>query len=56
VHREAERRAKHEVEHEREDVGDEYERLEGNGKVPMEPEATFMQVLNNLVVNQQAMT
>jgi hypothetical protein len=37
-------------------MGDRYERLEGSGKAPMDPEATFMQVLNNLVISQQAMT
>jgi hypothetical protein len=37
-------------------MGDRYERPEGSGKAPMDPEATFMQVLNNLVVSQQAMT
>jgi hypothetical protein len=33
-------------------LGDIYERPEGSGKAPMEPEATFMQVLNNMVVCQ----
>jgi hypothetical protein len=33
--------------------GDRYERLEGTSKAPMDPEATFMQVLSNLVVSQQ---
>jgi hypothetical protein len=57
AHREAERRAEHEEEREAERMlGDRYERLEGSGKVPMEPKAAFMQVLNNLVVSQQAMT
>jgi hypothetical protein len=37
-------------------LGDRYERPEGSGKTPMDPEVTFMQVLNNLVVSQQAMT
>jgi hypothetical protein len=36
--------------------GDRYERPEGTGKAPMDPEAAFMQVLNNLVVSQQTMT
>jgi hypothetical protein len=53
AHREAERRAEREAERM---MGDRYERPEGSGKAPMEPEATFMQVLNNLVVSQQAMT
>jgi hypothetical protein len=37
-------------------LGERYERLEGSGKALMDPEATFMQVLDNLVVSQQAMT
>jgi hypothetical protein len=37
-------------------LGDRYERPEGSGKAPMDPDATFMQVLDNLVVSQQAMT
>jgi hypothetical protein len=37
-------------------MGDRYERPKGSGKTPMYPEATFMQVLNNLVISQQAMT
>jgi hypothetical protein len=32
-------------------LGDIYERLEGNGKAPMEPEATFMQVINDMVAS-----
>jgi hypothetical protein len=37
-------------------LGDRYERPEGSGKSPMDPDAAFMQVLDNLVVSQQAMT
>jgi hypothetical protein len=37
-------------------LGDRYERPEGSGKAHMDPEATFMQVLDNLVVIQLAMT
>jgi hypothetical protein len=37
-------------------LGDRYERLEGSCKAPMDPKATFMLVLDNLVVSQQAMT
>jgi hypothetical protein len=37
-------------------MGDIYERIEGSGKAPMDPEASFMQVLNNLVISQQDMT
>jgi hypothetical protein len=57
AHREAKRRAEHEADREVERMlGDKYERLEGSDKAPMDPEAAFMQVLSNLVVNQQAMT
>jgi hypothetical protein len=57
AHREAKRRAEHEPEREAERIlGDRYERLQGSDKAPMELEATFMQVLSNLVVSQQAMT
>jgi hypothetical protein len=57
AHREAERKAEHEEEREVERMmRHRYERPQGSGKAPMEPEATFMQVLSNLVVSQQAMT
>jgi hypothetical protein len=57
AHREAKRRAEREAKHEaKRMLGDRYERPEGSGKAPMEPKAAFMQVLNNLVVSQQAMT
>jgi hypothetical protein len=57
VHMEAKRREEREAEHEAERMlGDRYERPEGSGKAPMELEAAFMKVLNNLVVSQQAMT
>jgi hypothetical protein len=53
VHREAKRRVEYEVKREAERImGDRYERPEGSGKAPMDPEATLMQVLNNLVVSQ----
>jgi hypothetical protein len=57
AHREAERRVEHEAEHEVDHeaemmLSDKYERAEGSGKAPMEPEASFMQVLNNMVVSQ----
>jgi hypothetical protein len=53
AHREAERRAEHEAKREAESMlGDKYERPEGNGKAPMEPEASFIQVLSNPVVSQ----
>jgi hypothetical protein len=54
---EAERRAEREAEIEAERrMGDRYERPKGSGKAPMDPKAAFMQVLNNLVISQQAMT
>jgi hypothetical protein len=53
AHREAERRVEHEEERM---MGDRYERPKGSGKAPMDPKEAFMQVLNNLVVSQQAMT
>jgi hypothetical protein len=57
AHREAERRAEHEAEREAERMmGDRYERPEGSGKAPMDPDAAFMQVISNLVISQQAMT
>jgi hypothetical protein len=57
VHREAKRRAKHEPEHEtKRMMGGAYERQEVSGKTPMDSNVTFMRVINNLVVSQQAMT
>jgi hypothetical protein len=53
VHREAKRRAEHEAEHEAQRMmGDKYERPEGSGKAPMDPDAAFMQVISNLVISQ----
>jgi hypothetical protein len=37
-------------------LGDRYERPEGSGRSPMDPDVAFMQVLDNPVVSQQAMT
>jgi hypothetical protein len=53
AHREVERRAEHEAERM---MGDKYEKPEGSGKAPVDPDATFMQVIGNLVINQHAMT
>jgi hypothetical protein len=53
AHREAERREEREAERM---MGDRYERPEGSGKASVDPDATFMQVINNLVISQQAMT
>jgi hypothetical protein len=55
--RHAERRAEREAEREAERMlGDIYERPEGNGKAPMEPEAAFMQVISDMLVSQQTMS
>jgi hypothetical protein len=57
AHREAERRVEHEAEREAERMmGDKYERPEGSGKALMDPYATFMQVISNLMIIKQAMT
>jgi hypothetical protein len=53
AHRAAERKVEHEVERM---MGDMYGRLEGSGKSPMDPDATFMHVISNLVISQQAIT
>jgi hypothetical protein len=51
--REAEKRAEREAEREAERMlGDKYERPEGSGKAPMDLDAAFMQVLDNLVVSE----
>jgi hypothetical protein len=56
AHREAKRRAEREAEREEERMlGDIYERLEGSGKAPVDPEATFMQVINDMLASQQTM-
>ena len=53
AHIEVERRTEREAEREaKRMLGDKYERPEDSGKAPMEPKASFMQVLNNLVVSQ----
>jgi hypothetical protein len=31
-------------------MGDRYERKEGHSKSPMDPDATFMQVISNMVI------
>jgi hypothetical protein len=46
---EAKRMAEHEAERM---LGDRYERPEGSGKAPMDPDASLMHVLDNLVVSQ----
>jgi hypothetical protein len=57
AHIEAERRAEREVECEADRMlGDRYERPEGSGKAPVDPEAAFMQVINGMLAIQQAMS
>ena len=57
AHKEAERRAEPEAEREVERMlGDRYERLEGSGKAPMEPEIAFMQVINDMLASQRTMS
>jgi hypothetical protein len=34
-------------------LGDIYERPEGSGKAPIDPETTFMQVINNMLASQR---
>jgi hypothetical protein len=52
AHKEAERRAECEAEREAERMlGDRYERLEGSGKAPVDPETTFMQVINDMLAS-----
>jgi hypothetical protein len=57
AHREAERRAEHEAEHKaKRMLGDRYERPEGSGKAPMEPETTSMQVISDMLTSQWNMS
>jgi hypothetical protein len=52
AHREVERRIEREAECEAERMlGDRYERPEGSGKAPVDPEATFMQVINDMLAS-----
>ena len=37
-------------------LGDRYERPEGSGKAPVDPETTFMQVINDMLANQRTMS
>ena len=53
AHREAERRVEREAERM---LGDRYERPEGSGKAPMEPEAAFMQVISDILASQRTMS
>ena len=57
VHKESERRAECEVEcEEKRMLGDRYERPEGSGKIPMDPYATFMQVISDMLASQWTMS
>jgi hypothetical protein len=57
AHRESERREESEAECEVERMlGDIYEKLEGSGKAPINPEATFMQVINDMLASQRTMS
>jgi hypothetical protein len=57
AHIEAERRAKCEAECEaKRMLGDRYERPEGSGKAPMEPETAFMQVISDMLASQRTMS
>jgi hypothetical protein len=53
AHREAERRAEREAERM---LGDRYERPEGSGKAPVDPEVAFMQVINDMLASQRTMS
>jgi hypothetical protein len=37
-------------------LGDRYERPEGSGKTPMEPEASFMQVISDILASLWTMS
>jgi hypothetical protein len=57
AHKEAERRVEREAECEAERMlGDRYERPEGSGKAPVDPETTFMQAINDMLSSQQTMS
>jgi hypothetical protein len=57
AHIEGERRAEREAEREVERMlGDIYERPDGSGKAPIDPEASFMQVINDMLASQQTMS
>jgi hypothetical protein len=57
AHREAERRAERQAEHEaKRMLGDRYERPEGSGNPPVDPETAFMQVINDMLASQRTMS
>ena len=51
--REAERRAELEAEKR---LGDRYERPEGSGKTPVDPDVAFMQVISDMIASQRTMS
>jgi hypothetical protein len=56
AHKEAERRAEREAEREAKRIlRDRYEQPKGSGKAPMEPEASFIQFINDMLASQQTM-
>jgi len=55
--REAERRAEREAEREAEKrLGDRYERPEGSGKAPVDPDVAFMQMISDMLASQRTMS
>jgi hypothetical protein len=57
AHREAKRRAEREAEREAERrLGDRYERPEGSGKTPVDPDVAFMQVISDMLASQWTMS
>jgi hypothetical protein len=57
AHREVERRAEREAERKAERrPGDRYERPEGNGKAPVDPNIAFMQVISDILASQRTMS
>ena len=57
AHREAERREEREAEHEaKRRLGDKYERPEGSGMAPVDPDAAFMQVIIDMLTSQRTMS
>ena len=56
-HTKKQRGAEHEVEREVERrLGDTYERPEGSGKAPVDPDAAFMQVISDMLASQRTMS
>jgi hypothetical protein len=57
AHREAERRAEREAEHQAERMQrDRYEQPKGSGKALVNPKASFMQVINDMLASQWTMS